>query len=173
MFKIVNNRIYLNSGDTPTYDSEIIYRDGSPFRIGETINNPHIEFIVRASIYDKDDEYIFRYLFSAEPFIFDSETLEEYPYEEFDDMVPGDEGKLYRAGEDNYAYWDGSIWVPYEARLVFNFDREDTKDLEPRKYYYQINLLGGSFDGSNFTNINYKKTLLDTSDFIVGGSLSE
>jgi len=178
MFKITNNRIYLNKGDTPTYDSSILYRDGSPFRISNTIDNPYIEFVVRPSIYAKEDQFSIRYLFPADDYTFDQEGIEEYSLEEFDDSTGGTEGILYRAGTDNYAYWVDTPgeWVSYTSRLSFVFDRDSTKDLEPRTYYYQINLLGGILgDDPNYpySNITYKKTLLDTSEFKVGGSLSE
>lgn len=59
--KIVNNRIYISQGETPTYDVSVKDENtGAPFTIPSGINNPVIEFIVRPSVYDRKDDYVFK-----------------------------------------------------------------------------------------------------------------
>lgn len=64
MYKIVNNKIYIGRGETPTYDVLVANRDGSPFKIFKTARDvegdkTYIEFVVRKSIYS--DDITFRY----------------------------------------------------------------------------------------------------------------
>ena len=59
--KIVNDRIYITKGETPTYDVDVIDDNtGAPFTLPSGINNPVIEFIVRPSIYDRKDDFVFK-----------------------------------------------------------------------------------------------------------------
>lgn len=59
--KIVNNRIYISKGETSTYEANVIDKDtGAPFIIPSGVNNPVIEFIVRPSIYDRKDDFVFK-----------------------------------------------------------------------------------------------------------------
>lgn len=59
--KIVNNRIYIVKGETSTYDVSVIDKDtGAPLTIPSGIDNPVIEFIVRPSIYNRKDDFVFK-----------------------------------------------------------------------------------------------------------------
>ena len=54
--KIVNNKIYIGRGETPTYHVYVIDEDsGAPFIVPVGVKNPVLEFIVRPSIYDRED----------------------------------------------------------------------------------------------------------------------
>ena len=59
--KIVNNKIYIGRGETPTYHVYVIDEDsGAPFIVPVGVENPVLEFIVRPSIYDREDDYVFK-----------------------------------------------------------------------------------------------------------------
>ena len=64
--RIVNNKIYIIRGETPTYNVTVKYRDsGVPYMLTEgdraKLVNPIIEFVVRPSIYSREDDYVFRF----------------------------------------------------------------------------------------------------------------
>ena len=59
--RIVNDRIYIDKGETPTYDVNVIDRNtGAPFVLPSGIDNPVIEFVVRQSIYDRKEDFVFK-----------------------------------------------------------------------------------------------------------------
>lgn len=59
--KIVNDRISIIKGETPTYDVSVRNRKtGAPYTIPSGVKNPVIEFIVRPSVYDRKDDYVFK-----------------------------------------------------------------------------------------------------------------
>lgn len=66
--KIVNNRIYITKGETSTYNAYVIDDDtGAPFTLPSGIDNPIIEFVVRPSIYNRKDDFVFKcYLLYAD-----------------------------------------------------------------------------------------------------------
>ena len=56
--RIVNNKIYIARGETATYDVSVKdNKTGAPFTIPSGYKNPVIEFIVRPSVYDREDGY--------------------------------------------------------------------------------------------------------------------
>ena len=59
--RIVNNKIYIARGETATYDVSVQdNKTGAPFTIPSGYKNPVIEFIVRPSVYDRKDDYVFK-----------------------------------------------------------------------------------------------------------------
>ena len=59
--KIVNNKIHIIKGETPTYDVVVFDPDtGAPFRLLDGLNNPVIEFSVKESVYDLTNKYVFK-----------------------------------------------------------------------------------------------------------------
>ena len=91
----------------------------------------------------------------------------------------GYEYRFYDASAED----DGadSKWKPYEFRITFPFQYEDTISLVPKQYKYEITLYAGpnltiSDDGDgkkSLKNFIYKEILLSPTDFIVEGTLSE
>ena len=209
MYKIVNNKISLTRGETPTYNVAIINKEtGAPFVIGPHIKNPVVEFVVRPSIYSRENDFVFKaYLdFGDLPkLVYDENESMSYVNDTLDvlndDVTPttGKTGILYYindgGGKRGYAYYDGSKWKKYEFRLMFQFPYWATSVMEPKTYYYQVTLLGGSLRTDGFNTgtqlvdetgdvvgransdipivIDYNKPLLDPTEFIVGGSASE
>ena len=203
--KIINNKIYIIRGETPTYNVSVKYRNtGVPYILTTTdsdkIKNPIVEFVVRPSIYSRDEEYVFRTYMLLEGNLslnihrFDSRETIEYPgtsssytSEWSDEVSPlvGYENYLYykvTAGVREYRYYDANRatgkWVPYEFRISFQFPYEYTSIMENKTYKYEIVLLGGTLKSSYASDelpidIDYKEPLLEANDFIVGGSLSE
>lgn len=90
------------------------------------------------------------------------------------------DGKSYE-----YRYYDPTAesdkWKPYEFRITFPFYHEDTVNLAPKQYKYEVTLFAGPnltiFDDGegrkSLKNFNYKEILLSHTDFIVEGTLSE
>lgn len=195
MYKIVNNKIYIGRGETPTYDVLVANRDGSPFKIFKTARDvegdkTYIEFVVRKSIYS--DDITFRYFIDqSDKKVFDSDTIilvDSFvglgqPEDEFInhlhhtyyiDIVTKEEVNQYK-------YWDTDKWVDYEFRLTFPFQYGDTAHLENKTYWYEVTLMKGVLknplpDNNKefpYTSISYKKILQDPIEFILGGSMSE
>lgn len=187
MAKVLNNRIYIGRGETYTLDIDLKYRDGSPYRIAESINNPYILFTVKGSVYDENIIFV-KALDMSLVHKFANTSLAEYDYDEFDDLTPpvGDPNgeteetiidafKLHvnKSGEYKYYDYDNSKWIEYNLQLLFNIDYSDTNDLEFKKYVYDITLLGGELGEDLFSTINHKTIIQEYNEFIVGGSLSE
>lgn len=176
--KIINNKIYISKGETPTYTANVIDKEtGAPLIISSGINNPLIQFIVRPSIYSREDDFVMKkdMLYDVERF----EQIKDYEEDFWNDDIPGDSNVLYRKGLD-YKFYNSETekWEPYSFEISFQFPYSDTSKMEPKTYKYEITLFGGSLkqsfgDKETPINIDYKKPLLEATDFIVGGSLSE
>lgn len=195
MYKIVNNKIYIGRGETPTYDVLVANRDGSPFKIFKTARDvegdkTYIEFVVRKSIYS--DDITFRYFIDQkDKKVFDSDTIilvdsfvglgqpevefiNHLHHTYYIDIVTKEEVNQYK-------YWDTDKWVDYEFRLTFPFQYGDTAHLENKTYWYEVTLMKGVLknplpDNNKefpYTSISYKKILQDPMEFILGGSISE
>lgn len=205
--KIVNNKISINKGETPTYNVAVIDRDtGAPFRLPVLPDGKArqwiVEFIVRPSIYDREDDYVFKALllrndkqFTTDKietynYISDSDNLWDAQYSFFDEYGnTQDRTALFRKevkkgeGVWEYRYFENGEWKPYEFRINFMFPYQYTSVMEAKTYKYEIVLFGGtgadeydknvSYDSDLPIIIEYKKFLLESTDFVVGGSLSE
>ena len=210
--RITNNVIYIAKGETGTYDVSVIDRKtGVPFILPKGINNPAIEFIVRPSIYNRDDDFVFRaYLMRTTDHRFETDEVVNYnepdqetiaQWSDASKPVVGDEGKLFRRylddGSCDFRYYDENQvyadeygtthWIPYEFKINFTFPYEATSLMENKTYKYEVTLFGGvlkeSAQGdvlsppgkgeSIYDKIDVKRPLLEATDFVVGGSLSE
>ena len=194
--KIVNNKIYIGRGETPTYHVYVIdEQSGTPYIIPSSVKNPVLEFIVRPSIYDRENDFVFKtYLDLQDIKKFDSEEPVEYKEESWDnDVVPSekDKNKLFilkiAEKEYEYRYYNSTIeddgkdsrWVPYDFEIEFQFPYEATSLMEAKTYKYEIALFDANIkrneDGEaiGLQNIIFKKFLRHATDFIVDGSLSE
>ena len=195
--KIVNNKIYIGRGETPTYDVSVIDVDsGAPFIIPVGVKKPVIEFIVRPSIYDREDDYAFRtYIDVKNVRRFDSDVPVEYvdPDDAWDnDNKPAEKdiNKLFRLKIDDktyeYRYYDESLdddgkdsrWVKYDFRITFQFPYHATRLMDSKTYKYEVVLFDAEIaedeTGSTYLkDIIFKKFLRNATDFIVDGSLSE
>ena len=196
--KIVNNNIYITRGETDTYKSRIIDKaTGAPFVLpkisvtGEEITKFLVQFTVRKSEYSRDDADIRKFLWlrgftdtndenqydgSNDIAMLDKTTWIEYPGDYWGDtgdvFVP-EINVLYRRktelGLYDYAYYDGSKWVPYTFSMSFPFLYTDTAELAPKAYKYSMTLYGGnnlSITSDCLTGIDYKKPLV-SAQFIV------
>ena len=184
--QIINNKITIGKGETPTYDVAVIDKNTeAPYMLPKGIVNPVVEFIVRPSIYNRDDDFVFRtYLtdFNGTPWHkFDNQTLENYselwgtnpdePVWKYD-YVPSEDkkGRLYQleksSGEKEYRYYDESQteldddgieshWIPYEFRICFKFPYEATSSMEAKQYKYEVTL----FDATVTTDLEGNKKL--------------
>lgn len=192
--RIVNDKIYIIKGETPTYNALVINKyTGAPYIIDSGVENPYIEFIVRPSIYNRKDDYVFRlFLDCSSVHRFSSVDVVEYSQSVWDNDVPpsaGDENKLFRRtvdGVSDYRYFDPDAtgsgtdykWIPYEFVISFMFPYSATSLMEAKQYKYEISLYGGSVKSNPKPdeipiNITYKDPILEATDFIVGGSISE
>lgn len=186
MFRVVNNKIYITRGDTPTYSARFYREDMAPYVIPR-VNNPHLVFTVRnTSYYDAGDAAI-QYRFPLDI----ADTFEDttiYPYSDIPDggdpwTEPPDSEWL--GAKKAAVYWANTVqngktvteymiyregeWVPYEApQLSFAFKYEDTRKLAVKTYWYDISLYGTNSDDAT----EYKKAILVPHEFIVGGTLS-
>lgn len=174
--KIINNKIYIVQGETPTYIADVIDKDsGAPLIIDPGKENPTIVFIVRPSIYAREHNYVMK-----EHFLYDGKRfsrIEDYKaFDYWNNDYAGEEGVLYRKGlEYKYYDTDSNEWKDYSFTINFTFPYSATSKMEPKTYKYEITLFCGTENLENDIgiNIDYKKPLLEATDFIVGGSLSE
>lgn len=202
--RIINNKIFIARGETPTYSASIIDKDtGAPLIIhkglytekenGEKVNTMILEFVVRDSVYSRNDDFRLKYnlLIEQNPnfHLFDSSKIEDYStvsadQEEWHDEygpAEGFENSLYRRTDsyDNnyYAYYEQGKWKEYSFDFDVTFRYAETSVMEPKTYKYEITLLGGTLKenpkpGETIVNIAYFKPILDLTDFIVEGSIS-
>lgn len=203
--KIVNNKIYIARGETPTYSASIIDKDsGAPLVIdkglyeeknGVKINTLILEFIVRDSVYSRNGDFRIKYdlLLEESPYFHLFDGTDILPYNDLaggygdrwdNNKKPeaGLENYLYRRidSEDNnyYAYYSNGEWVEYSFDFDVTFRHKETSVMEPKTYKYQITLLGGTLksdpkDDETIIDVVYFKPILDLTDFIVEGSISE
>lgn len=167
--RIVNNRIYIAKGETPTYSARIIDKEsGAPFIIDKEIalNEDNsvrtilIEFVVRDSAYSRDDDKrILKHLLlvpGVSYHMFDDTKIVTYPgvpsFPEgepvWDNTPPlaGDENRLHRyenRGDNFYCRWTGSEWVDYDFEFNTTLTYGETSVMEPKTYKYEIALLAG------------------------------
>lgn len=186
---IRNNVITIAKGETPTYKASFIDKiTGTPFMISSGVEYPVIEFVVRPSIYSRDNDYVFKvFVDQSEVHKFSNDSPSSVVL--VDDWTTGpavgEEGLLHKrvVGDTvEYKYWDetDSEWVDYEFSITVTFPYTSTSKMENKTYKYEISLFGCNgfqVDDNDkiigLTGINYKRVLLEATDFIVGGSLSE
>ena len=191
--RIVNNKIYISQGETPTYSVNVIDKStGIPMTITPQRVNPVIEFIVRPSVFSGDDDFVLRaYLPQDHVKRFSEEykTLLDVPIVSLDEITTGDAplsdnlNKLHRYEHDGtreFYYYDSyeRKWIEYTFEISFMMEHKYTSKMEAKTYKYEIVLFDADIvykDGEEvgLENIRFKKPLLEATDFIVGGSLSE
>jgi hypothetical protein len=197
-YRIINNVIYIGAGETATYDVRVIDRStGAPYIIPAGLEKPLVSFVVRPSVYGKTSEAVIKkYIWIKDELLLDDSVIYDYDGEDWEDDYgfKGDTQPKVKAVykkklSDNsgyeYRYYDPEAeedkWKVYDFRLVFPFYHEDTIDMAPKQYKYEITLFAGpnlqiSDDGEgkkSLKNFNYKEILQSHSDFIVEGTLSE
>lgn len=183
--RIVNNKIYIVKGETPTYSASAIDKDtGAPLIIdkgmyitnddGELVSTLILEFVVRDSAYSRNDDFKLKYDLFIEQHpgfhLFDDSVIKEYkgvPRFENESIIwdntwkpeSGDENRLHRYtdNDDNFycVYVDGE-WKDYSFDFDITFRYDETSKMEPKTYKYEIALLGGSLK----TNPDPKETLV-------------
>lgn len=172
--RIVNNKIYIARGETPTYSASVIDKDtGAPFIVDKSIamnkdgsfRRVLIEFVVRDSAYDRaDNKRIRKHLVLGRDVsyhLFDDIKIVSYNelgYEpEFvdgqyiwdNDIKPksGDENRLHRyenSDDTVYLYYDGEKWVEYSFDFNVTLSYNETSVMEPKTYQYEITLFTGN-----------------------------
>lgn len=196
-YRIINNVIYIGAGETATYDVRVIDRStGAPYILPvDNTNNVVISFVVRPSVYGKSaDPVIKKYVILKEDLKLDTNIIYDYASTDWDDEYtfkggtqPAIKAVYKRLLPDGsgyeYRYYDPDAetdkWKPYEFRLTFPFYYEDTIDLAPKQYKYEIALFAGpeltivGDEKKSLQNFNYKEILMSHTDFIVEGALSE
>lgn len=172
--RIVNNKIFIAQGETPTYSARVIDKDsGAPFMIDKAMalnadssaRTIVIEFVVRDSAYSRDDDKRIRRHLILTPgesyYMFDD--LEIIPYGGVPQFVDGDivwddtyvpeeanKNRLHRyeSYDDNfYCRYDeiNNKWVTYDFNINVTFMYSETSIMEPKTYKYEIALLAGNF----------------------------
>ena len=169
--RIVNNKIFIARGETPTYSASIVDRvTGAPLVIdkglysktdgNKKVNTLIIEFVVRDSAYSRANDFRLKYNLLIEDHpnfhLFDSAEIREYSEisggenDEWLDYITPEEGyanNLYHridSNEDNYyAYYEDGHWVDYSFDFDVTFRYSETSVMEPKTYKYEITLLGG------------------------------
>lgn len=198
--KIVNNKIYIARGETPTYSASIIDKDtGAPLIIDKGlyengVSTLILEFVVRDSAYSRDNDFRLKYdllieqhenfhLFDGTEILSYNDISGGYNDEWLDDTHPLEnlENYLYRRTDSNdenfYAYYTDGHWKEYSFDFDVTFRYQETSIMEPKTYKYEISLLGGTLKtnpqpGETIIDIMYFKPILDLTDFIVEGSIS-
>ena len=169
--RIVNNKIYIAKGETPTYSARIIDKDtGAPLIIdkgiydGNKVNTILIEFVVRDSAYSTGDDKRLRYHLilgnEISYHVFDDTKIVPYNgHPSFEDngrrivwdalYTPeaGNENRVhhYVDNDDNfYCYYHDGEWKDYNFEFNVTFRYSETSIMEPKTYKYEIALLGGN-----------------------------
>lgn len=204
--KIINNRIYIARGETGTYDVAVIDKNtGAPFMLLTQNEKPAyryvIEFVVRPSVYDSDEDFVFKTYLIQDDTIhkFETNDVKTYTYPDWDndytfvDPIEGEQPKTAlfrkRASEEDeweYRYYDENAtgegtdykWIPYEFRITIPFPYNEMSIIEPKTYKYEVTVFGGPVKENPELNeipvtVDFKLPILEPTDFIVGGSLSE
>ena len=197
-YRIINNVIYIGAGETATYDVRVIDRStGEPYVLPVGLGKALVSFVVKSSVYGKTaDSVMKKYIWLDDSLLLDDSVIYDYKDDSWNDnyefnggtqpMVKAVYRKLSSDGERyEYRYYDPTAeedkWQPYDFRLVFPFYHEDTINLVPKQYKYEVTLFAGeniqvSDDGEgkkSLKNFNYKEILQSHTDFIVEGTLSE
>ena len=126
--KIINNKIYIVQGETPAYKASVIDKDtGNPYMILKTDLFPVVEFIVRPSIYNREDDFVYKaYMEMDKVHQFETDEVIEYDQTVWQEPPLTDNlGKLHymtTGGVREFKYWDGSKWVEYDFEIEFSFD---------------------------------------------------
>jgi hypothetical protein len=170
--RIVNNKIYIIKGETPTYSASVIDKDsGAPLIIDKgmvtnpedkTTNTMIIRFIVRDSAYSRESDFRLKYDIKlggdvVPLIVFDDDIIRDYkgvPRFEQDGHIwddtwtpaAGDENRLHRyMDNDEYFYcrYDGTKWLDYDFSFNVTFMHDHTAAMEAKTYKYEIVLLGG------------------------------
>lgn len=170
-------------------------------------SNIVISFVVKDSTYDRDETSVLKkYIWKvkedeqiSDVVLLSTESIYEYNDDvwsndyTFDGGQQPHDGKiLYRRkvnGMYDYRYYDSSIvsdgednqWIPYEFRIVFPFQYEDTNDIIAKQYKYEVTLYAGADlkivedkkGNKQLENIVYKEVFLQPTDFILEGTTSE
>ena len=172
--RIVNNKIFIAKGETPTYSARLIDREtGAPFIIDKNIalnqNNSVrtiiIEFVVRDSVYSSGaDKRIRKYLIlkpEQSYHMFDDSKIAVYkgtPQFLADDEIVWDDTYKPETGNENrlhvyesyddkfYARYDveAQKWITYNFEFNVTFLYSETSVMEPKTYKYEIALLAGN-----------------------------
>lgn len=189
--KIVNDKIYIVQGETPTYDVDVYDRKtGIPYMVSDDIETPIVEFIVRPSLYAKDADYNlkkYKDFSDIKKFSFIPKKMEEIPSVTINEIETnykpstGHENELHVYSHDNvneFYYWDGSKWNKYVFNINFKMEYDYTSKMEAKTYKYEVVIFDATpvKDGEEIIridNIKYKKPLLSATDFIVEGSMSD
>lgn len=131
-----------------------------------------------------DDEFIFE---DGELKDVEGRTIDDEPWDgtDWSELAPPvDEEqlkRLYRIEDSQHEYhygyfdFDNNSWIEYFFEIGTMVLRDETSVLEAKKYNYEIVLLGGIFNTEEyeFEEIFYKEPLLDLTEFIVEGSISD
>lgn len=155
--KIVNHKISIVRGETPIYTASLRKTDGTPFKILSA--DPltyYIEFVIRESPYSTGkDSYLFRrYISTGNIFRPIDDTIVEYEELTWNDLIPpaaGDALRIHKMLDERgvyeyryYEYAGGGQWLPYSFGYAMSFPYSETKEFEPKNYFYEVNLIGGT-----------------------------
>lgn len=199
---VFNNEITIRRGESFTMDKTIVNRDGSPYIVSGRMKNPFFLVTVTNSLYDQPDRYVCNVWIPVE-IGFDSTVpidLKSFKgmegntlynsFEELDGLPQGyigdvsiqcQEGDALFYVEDIegnriYRYWkDGDGWLPYECRIICEFQSNLTKDWIEGTYFYNIWLIDGEIDDNALQgqrpipsqNINHSIPILGSSKLTV------
>lgn len=174
--RVVNNKISMYRGETPSYVARVYKDDGTPLILTDPAKNYQIEFIVRPDVYSREN-YLFRRYLNVDVVRFASTDIIEYIGEEWLDGEPprgNAAGKLHRLkvdGEYEYRYYENDVWKLYEFEIQVDFPHEETKHFEPKKYYYEISLLQVADSVTPPEEIIKKTVIIPPHEFNVEGSI--
>lgn len=197
--KVVNNKIYIKQGETPTYDAIVKDdRTGLPFRLDVDIDNAHLLFSIRTGVYIKDNNTIVAVPIELDAFPRFSNKISKINYEEgvYDSDIIIDielidlfyevEGEIdysqpkepantneknFMHRDENGTYW---LWVVGVEGVIDRWEKYEFRIVFPilREFTKNLDSKTYWYEIALFGD-NYKEVLLEAHEFIVGGSLSE
>ncbi len=171
---LLNYEGFIGS-EIPKFDSQVILNVNPPLPT-QDIKNQVYRITLRNAVTDKP-EYTYHYYKTTPDMVgVIDETKTSYSVDWLKTVggvtIVPKENFLY-AVDDTLYIWDGEkyyeatgLWETYELLIRIPISSEDTVNLTPGTYYYDIALI--TRDDND--NIDYSNTWLTPTEFIIGGS---
>lgn len=169
--------MYLTRGEDAVYTRSVRRADKyySPFIISNGLVKPKIRMTIKANKNDKEPLLNYEGYIGDDIPRFDSQVIldVEAPLPTTDIK-----NQVYRITlrnevtdkpEYTYHYYDGTEWQNYELLIRIPITSDDTINLSPGTYYYDIALITRDENDK----IEYSNTWITPTEFIIGGSYGD
>lgn len=149
--RIRGNEIIVHRNETFTIDFNIVMRDGAPFIVPKTLENPYLLLSISSAKYSyiQEERYLCNWWLPLDsiprfdasvPIAIDEFTSDNLSIDGLD--------YVYTAIEDGvrkYKYWDKttSTFKDYAFRVIKSFIYDEVKDWSEQSYTYSLTFVNG------------------------------